>query len=378
MARVIINGTIVKYPLGGMNLWFLSYLMGFKNLGHEVYFVEKSTWENSCFDVFKRIMTSDCSYGLSVLKDIMSKHGMEDRWCFADEKGNYYGRSKQQIEELFKSADIYISMEWEEWAEEAAGGPKRILIDGEPGWLQMKLTNLISSGGKVPEFDYYFTQGMNVGVNGSDIPLAGIKWLHTFSPTLPDDEIIAGISTDAAFTSVMNWQSNKTVEYNGKTYGQKDIEFEKFIDLPLKTREKLEVAVSGANVPRQRLSEHGWLVRNADDIAVSIDSYLQFIATSKGEFSVAKNAFIETQCGMIADRSAYYLRYGKPVVQQDTGFSKYLPCGVGLFAVRNEDEAASAIESISQNYEKHSKAGPEIAREYFNAEKVVTKILEKI
>ncbi len=51
----------------------------------------------------------------------------------------------------------------------------------------------------------------------------------------------------------------------------------------------------------------------------------------------------ETRCGHLADRSAYYLYYGKPAIVQDTGFSKHPPCGLGLIAINNCEEAAAAI-----------------------------------
>jgi hypothetical protein len=353
----------------------MAYLVGFKKLGHDIYFVEKSTWEDSCYDLSKKIMTSDFSYGLSVITGMMKKFGLENHWSFVDEQGGYHGLSKKAVREIFNSADIFIDMEWGEWEQESHRIPKRCFFDGEPGWLQMKLTNLYQAGGRFPDYDFWFTAGANIGTDDCTIPLAGVEWHHTYSPILPDDSLEIGLSENSAFTTVMNWQSNKVIEYNKKTYGQKDLEFEKFVNLPSRTGQKLEIAVSSRNVPTQRLIDNGWRVKNADDVAQSIDSYLTYIARSKGEFSVAKNVFVETQAGVIGDRSAYYLYYGKPVIHQETGFSKNLPCGSGLFAVKNCEEAAAAIECVCQDYKRHSKAAKEIAREYFITEKVVQKIL---
>ena len=66
---------------------------------------------------------------------------------------------------------------------------------------------------------------------------------------------------------------------------------------------------------------------------------------------------------------------GRPVVLQDTGFSDHLPCGRGLLAVKTIEEAAAAIEKVNGNYEKHSRAAYEIAREYLDAKKVLSKFL---
>ena len=61
--------------------------------------------------------------------------------------------------------------------------------------------------------------------------------------------------------------------------------------------------------------------------------------------------FVATNSGWFSDRSAAYLASGRPVVMQDTGFGEHLPVGRGLFAVKNVDEAAAAIESITANYD---------------------------
>jgi hypothetical protein len=360
--------------MGGMSLWYLAYLAGFQKLGHDVYFVERSTWENSCYDVSKKEMTSDFTYGLKVVREMMDKYDLNGRWCFVDEKGGYHGISKPKMNEIFRTADIYIDMEWGEWEEESAHIPKRLFFDGEPGWLHIKFWNIFESDGQFPNYNYYFTAGENVGGDDFLVDLCGVKWHHTYSPILPDDTISAEASQDAPFTTIMNWQSHKVIEYGGKMYGQKDVEFEKFIALPQQTKQRLEMAVSGKNVPRARLAEFGWHVCDADKISISVSSYLEYIAQSRGEFSVSKNVFVETRAGLIGDRSAYYLYYGKPVIHQDTGFSKYLPVGNGLFGVRDKEEAAAALDAISSNYQKHSNAAKEIAREYFMADKVIEKV----
>jgi len=57
------------------------------------------------------------------------------------------------------------------------------------------------------------------------------------------------------------------------------------------------------------------------------------------------------------------------VVTQETGWSKYIPTGQGLFAYETMDEAIVAIQSIYNNYKKHSIAAKEIAYEYFDSKR---------
>ena len=48
MARIVVGSYMVRYPLGGMMSYVLQYLLGFQRLGHDVYFVEKAGYHNSC------------------------------------------------------------------------------------------------------------------------------------------------------------------------------------------------------------------------------------------------------------------------------------------------------------------------------------------
>jgi hypothetical protein len=78
-----------------------------------------------------------------------------------------------------------------------------------------------------------------------------------------------------------------------------------------------------------------------------------------------------------SDRSACYLAAGRPVITQETGFSKFLPTGRGLFAFSTYHDILAAIDAIETDYEGHCRAAYEIAAEYFDAEKVVGSLMER-
>jgi len=378
MARIVLGSTMIRYPLGGMNQWVLGWLRGFKQLGHDVYLVEKSGWADSCYDPSRLVMSDDCSYGATVVADLLARYGLEDNWCFVDAQDEYFGMSRRRVEEVFRSADVFVDLEWDEWLEEAAHADVRVFVDGEPGWFQMKMENSLRAGERLPSYDYYFTDGRNIGTARSPSPTAGQVWGHIFTPVLVSDFSSAPPAEKGApFTTVMNWQSHKHLEFEGVVYGQKDVEFMKFLDLPQLTDVPLEAAISG-KVPRDQLERHGWHILNADDVAVSVDSYRDYILGSRGEFSVAKNVFVEANVGWLGDRPGYYLAAGRPVVVQDTGISDHLPCGRGLFAVRTAEEAAGALNEIVGDYDRHSRWGRELAAEYLDAPKVLRAMLDDI
>jgi hypothetical protein len=368
---------MVRYPLGGMLSWVLQYLSGFKRLGHDVVFVEKSTYANECFDPVRRTMTDDCRHGVAVVSRLLGRVGLADRWCFVDVGGAYHGMSAEQVASCFRTADLFVDMGTHgSWMEEAAAARLRVLIDGEPGFTQMKMVRAEAAGAFRPAYDRYFTTGANVGTPRSTAPAAGKPWEHVFHPVDTSMFVVEPVPRDAPFSTIMNWQSHGPVEFEGRTYCQKDVEFEKFIDLPRRVAGcPMEVAVSGKQTPRERLRSAGWRLRSAHEVTESPDGFVGYLHASRGEFSVCKNVFVATWSGWFSDRSAAYLACGRPVVLQDTGFSEHLPCGEGLFAVQSVGEAADAIARVLAEYDRHAAAARRIAEMHLEAKTVLAAFL---
>jgi hypothetical protein len=89
---------------------------------------------------------------------------------------------------------------------------------------------------------------------------------------------------------------------------------------------------------------------------------------------------VRLRSGWFSERSACYLAAGRPVItqDQDTGFGCALPTGEGLFAFRNWDDILAAIDAISADYPRHSRAARTIAEEFFRAETVLAKVLDAL
>ena len=102
---------------------------------------------------------------------------------------------------------------------------------------------------------------------------------------------------------------------------------------------------------------------------------LPFIRRSRAEFTVAKDQNVRLRSGWFSERDACYLASGKPVVAQDTGFSRILPTGRGLFAFTTMDEAIAAVEEINRDYRRHCEAARAIAEQHFEASRVATRLL---
>jgi glycosyltransferase involved in cell wall biosynthesis len=177
----------------------------------------------------------------------------------------------------------------------------------------------------------------------------------------------------------MNWASYAPKEFQGKKYGQKDVEFGRFLDLPTLTHEKFVLAMGqgiGNKRPTAMLESKGWHIIEPDSHLPDYRTYRDFLSRSKGEWSIAKNGYVLSQSGWFSCRSACYLAAGKPVVVQDTGWSAHLPSGDGVIAFTTPQEAAAALERVSQNYAHHARAARAYAEKYFDAAKVCAALLE--
>ena len=376
MARIVVGSYVVRFPVGGYLSWVLQWLVGFQRLGHDVYFVEKACWPNACYDPSSDTMGDDCSYGVTMLASLLCRFGLNDRWCFVDAASTYHGIGRQRIEETLASADLFVDMGTHgSWLPEAADTRVKVFADGDPGYTQMRA---ISQEEDLGAYDHFYTVGRNVGTDRSTVPTMGKAWRPMFDPVVVDLFPLRPMLAQAPFTTIMAWQSYGAIEYEGHVYGAKDLEFIRFIDLPRLTSMPLEVALSGDHVPVERLQAAGWRVENPLAMTATWDRFRDYLAESRGEFTVCKNFYVATNSGFFSDRSAAYLASGRPVVMQDTGLNGHLPCGRGLFAVRSVEEAADAIAQIAGDYDQHSRWAREIARDHLDTSVVLRSFLGEL
>jgi hypothetical protein len=185
---------------------------------------------------------------------------------------------------------------------------------------------------------------------------------------------------DSALTTVANWRHNgKPVVWKDETFHwSKHLAFRRFIHLPHRARLPLELAIGAINEEEKaEMRRHGWRIVPSTTLAEP-NAYREYICRSLGEFTVAKDQYVRPRSGWFSDRSACYLAAGRPVITQDTGFGNRIPTGSGLFSFSTEEEALAAIDAVARDYARHSGAAREIAREYFEAELVLGRLLRHV
>ena len=118
----------------------------------------------------------------------------------------------------------------------------------------------------------------------------------------------------------------------------------------------------------------GFTITPVVPMSLDIDAYREYISSSRGEFTVAKDIYVRPRTGWFSDRTVCYLAAGRPVVTQRTGFEKFIATGTGLLGFDTPDEAVDAIVQINADYPRHARVAREIAVEYFDAVKLLDEI----
>ncbi|HTM50404.1 MAG TPA: hypothetical protein VL285_17040 [Bryobacteraceae bacterium] len=378
--KIIVTGIVFWYPLAGVTYQFLHYLIGLRRLGYDPYYVEDSG--RYVYDPILNDLSPDAESNVRSVTPVLERYGFAGKWAFrgAYPGGKCYGMPEQAILQLYREADALLNVTGaQEIREEHLACRRRVYVESDPFASQVRA----AQGDKatvaaIAAHDIHFSFGENLGNSDCDVPMNGVKWHATRQPVVLDlwrHTAPAG----AAYNTITTWHNKaKPITYRGNQYyWTKDREFERFLDLPRRSAASFEIAATVNNQIRDLLQNHGW--RQLDSVSISrdMDSYRRYIQQSRGEFTVARDQYTRPNTGWFSDRTVCYLAAGRPVITQETGFSKFLPTGRGLFGFKTMEDILKAVETIESDYEGNCRAASEIADEYFAAEKVVGHLMSR-
>ncbi|CAA9295737.1 MAG: hypothetical protein AVDCRST_MAG93-4242, partial [uncultured Chloroflexia bacterium] len=381
--KIVLLGMMSKHPVAGVIWQTVHYLVGFRRLGFDVYYVEAGAFQPSWLLVGRGEDGDRSAKAAAFIDGIMQRFDLGDRWAFhalhAD--GRCYGLSEVQLKQLYRSAALLINLHGATvpLPEHTATG-RLVYLETDPVTPQIELyDDLQQTIDFLEQHCAFFTFGENYGNPGCKVPVSEhFDFRPTRQPVVLDFWQPHSDGAGSTFTTIGNWQNpGRDVTFQGEVYHwSKHHEFMKFLDLPDRTNQALELALSRCHeADKCMLESKGWQVRDALGFSTDLDAYRSYIARSRGEFTVAKDQNIRLRSGWFSDRSATYLAAGRPVVTQETGFSNILPIGQGLFAFSEMEEAEQAFESINSDYEHHCQAARALAREYFNYDVVLPQLL---
>jgi hypothetical protein len=401
--RIIVTGLIAQHPhIAGLTWHYLHYVLGLERLGHQVYYLEDSgQWPYTVDGGSSGTewVAENCDRNLEYLDSVLRRYGLGDRWAYRFPKEeSWFGLTERRRVEVVDSADLLLNVSGSlVRPDQYRRVPRLVYVDTDPIFTQVRIeAGETAFAARVAAHDVHFTFGESLAPCS-----ARYRWLPTRQPVVLS-EWIADEPVRTAFTTVMNWTSYAPLRHQGRTYGQKDLEFLRFVELPSRVPEQeLEVAlgdiqhldwatvrtlrpqaggtaptISSGTVP-ELLTSTGWRVVFASETCGDLDAYRSYIQRSAAEWSIAKHGYVTGRPGWFSDRSACYLAAGRPVVVQNTGLDGWLPLGEGILAFETIEEAADLIRRIASDPGRHGRAAREIAREYFDHRVVLTALLDR-
>jgi hypothetical protein len=375
---LVCSGMIAADPgYGGATWAVLQYLLGFRQLGHDVYFVEPVSRS--------KLRPVGCDFAASNaarwFRRVVSAFGLSDSAALLLEgTTDTVGLSHAALRRVAARADALFNISGMLTdAALLAPIPRRVYLDLDPGFNQA----WHSGGGIDMRFDahtHFATVGLAMGRPECRVPACGRTWFTTCPPVVLREWPVARRQEHDAFTTVANWRSYGSVQHDGVLLGQKAHALRPLIHLPRKAHSRFELALAihPDEPDLAALHDHGWQLVDPRRAAGTPARYRRFVSGSHGELGIAKSGYITGRSGWFSDRSACYLAAGRPVLAQDTGFGAALPTGDGLLSFTTDVDALAGLDSIETNYARHREAARALAEQHFDSDRVLTRLLDRV
>src|SRR5437867_10607029 len=173
---VIAPYNVAAFPEGGGHFWvYLQYVLGFRQLGWDVYWLEafrtkgRAEAEAAALDQFRARMEQYGLGGKVILYVTRSKKPAPEP------PAEYLGMTRDEAEAVFARADLLVNFHYAISPGLLARFQRTAMVDIDPGLLQFWISRGQLS---VPRHDFYFTIGENVGKRDRKIPDCGLDWIH--------------------------------------------------------------------------------------------------------------------------------------------------------------------------------------------------------
>ncbi|HJZ73898.1 MAG TPA: hypothetical protein VKE51_19300 [Vicinamibacterales bacterium] len=380
MALIVVSGALANKPMNGGAAWTrLSWALGFRKLGHDVYFIEQIA-TGTCVDASGRPCDLERSLNAAYFTRTTERFGFGGTAALiAEDEDRAIGLSSNQLIAVADAADVLINISGHLTLETLKPRFRtRVFIDLDPGYTQFWHAQRLAED-RLRDHDAYFTVGGNIGAADCRIPTGDIAWRAIRQPVVLDEWPAATGRTPMRFTTIASWRGPYgRVTHDGLEFGLKAHEFRRFLRLPTLTNHRFEIALDvdpADHKDVESLRSHAWTIVDPKSVAGDPASFRSYVQASSAECSVAQGIYVQTRSGWFSDRTVRYLASGKPALVQDTGFGRSVPTGVGLVPFRTLEEAARGADLIMGDYEVHSRAARALAEEFFDSAKVLRNLL---
>ena len=375
---ILCAGMIAADPGHGGATWaVLQYLLGFRQLGHDVYFVEPVPAAKLAPEGGPASRAATATY----FQQVVSSFGLSSSAALLVQgTTETVGMSYDALLAVARRSDLLVNisgMLTEPALLEVI--PRRVYLDLDPGFNQAWHTE----SGIDMRFDshtHFATVGLAMGRAECRVPLCGKRWITTCPPVVLGEWPVARRLDRDAFTTVANWRSYGSLQFEDLFLGQKAHSLRPLVTLPQKTTTRFELALTihESEPDLSALRHAGWNLADPYVAAGTPRRYRQFIRGSRAEFGIAKSGYVAVRSGWFSDRSVCYLASGRPVLAQQTGFAHALPTGEGLLSFETEADVLAGLDSIASDYPRHRAAARAVAEQHFDSNRVLTRLLDTV
>lgn len=384
MKTAIVAGALANKPRNGGEAWVrLSWVLGLRRLGFDVFFVEQIDGDR-CVGADGRRSEFGASLNRDFFERVVDEFGLAGRaGLLADGGEEGAGLGLEALTAAAAGADLLVNLSGHLTLAPLLAGPRSSLyVDLDPGFTQIWHADPAVAFA-LPRHDHYATVGLNLGAAGCPIPDCGRPWIPTLPPVLLEHWPSRPPPSASRFSTVATWRSpSGQLQLGGRTFGLKHHQFRRLLDLPASVPEAdFELALEihpGDAADRESLREHGWELVDPAAATPTPAAYRDYLGASGAEFSVAQGVYAETASGWFSDRTAAYLASGRPAVVEETGLPENLVVGEGLLTFTGLEGAAAAARRVVADPVAESEAARDFAERHLDSDLVLERLLGAI
>ena len=375
---ILLSGMIASVPGQGGAVWaVLQHLLGLRRLGYRVLFVEAIEHGS----LRPRGAPLDASENARYFADVVRRFDLEGNAVLMLAGSNEcVGANFDELLRRARASQALWNLSGLLRDDRLIGRiPIRVYLDLDPVFTQLWAADGIEMG--FDQHTHFLTVGPLLGSSECAIPVGDRDWIGFLPPVEMSHWQVAMHPPREAFTTIANWRGYGSVTLDGVHFGQKAHSLRPLLDLPRHVARPLELALAihpDEVEDLRAIDAAGWTRVDPTEVAATPDAYQTYVADSRAEFGLAKSGYVHARCGWFSDRSACYLASGRPVLAQDTGFSRLLPTGAGLLAFDDLEGAAEGAARIEADYAAHCRAARDLAERHLAAEIVLPPLLRDV
>jgi len=360
---------IARYPFGGVTWCSLMYSPRAAGAGTRGVYIEDT---GECvYDPVQNTRATDPTYGTTYIHNA-ARTPRPGRPMVVRQLRRQLSRPQPRGRQAYAAdADLFINLSGGSWfwRDEYARIPRKAFVDSDPAFTQLAIAKAEPWYVEFfQRFDRLFTFGANIGTPASAIPTGPFTWHKTWQPITLDDWQPAQVPRDR-FTTVMTWQ----IESFRRCRRQQRRGVREVHRPAVRERRSASSWRSTVTAAAAAARRDTWM-----PLAVSRTpaAYRGFIHGSKAEFGVAKHTYVAAdRAGSAIARSAILPPDG-PRSCRTPGGPRTCRRATGCSRSRRPKEALAGIDTINTAYNHHARCALDIAREHFDASRVLPKLLE--